>query len=109
MIKESYISLKNRLGRVPLLYDFYENQEIDPLVIIREYKTYYAFMQAMEKDGYKNSLSEQENIYQKLFFQGYVPMNLQYLANSFKVNRLNLQILRKSIEEHLDLKSVHHR
>ena len=44
LIKESYISLKNRLGRVPLLYDFYENQEIDPLVIIREYKTYYAFM-----------------------------------------------------------------
>ena len=33
LIKESYVSLKNRLGRVPLLYDFYENQEIDPLVI----------------------------------------------------------------------------
>ena len=42
LIKESYVALKNRLGRVPLLYDFYENQEIDPLVIIREYKTYYA-------------------------------------------------------------------
>ena len=39
LIKESYISLKNRLGRIPFLYDFYENQEIDPLVIIREYKT----------------------------------------------------------------------
>ena len=34
LIKESYISLKNRLGRIPFLYDFYENQEIDPLVII---------------------------------------------------------------------------
>ena len=62
LIKESYVSLKNRLGRVPLLYDFYENQEIDPLVIIREYKTYYAFMQAMEKDKYKNGLSEQEKL-----------------------------------------------
>ena len=62
LIKESYISLKNRLGRVPLLYDFYENQEIDPLVIIREYKTYYAFMQAMEKDKYKNNLNEQEKL-----------------------------------------------
>ena len=49
LIKESYISLKNRLGRIPFLYDFYENQEIDPLVIIREYKTYYAFMQVMER------------------------------------------------------------
>ena len=62
LIKESYVSLKNRLGRVPLLYDFYENQEIDPLVIIREYKTYYAFMQAMEKDKYKNDLNEQEKL-----------------------------------------------
>ena len=25
LIKESYISLKNRLGRIPFLYDFYEN------------------------------------------------------------------------------------
>lgn len=62
LIKKSYVSLKNRLGRVPLLYDFYENQEIDPLVIIKEYKTYYAFMQAMEKDKYKNSLNEQEKL-----------------------------------------------
>lgn len=62
LIKESYISLKNRLGRIPFLYDFYENQEIDPLVIIREYKTYYAFIQAMEKDKYTNNLNEQEKL-----------------------------------------------
>lgn len=62
LIKESYVSLKNRLGRVPLLYDFYENQEIDPLVIVREYKTYDAFMVAMEQDKYKNVLDEQEKL-----------------------------------------------
>ena len=62
LIKESYVSLKNRLGRVPLLYDFYENQEIDPLVIVREYKTYDAFMVAMEQDKYKNVLNEQEKL-----------------------------------------------
>lgn len=62
LIKESYVSLKKRLGRVPLLYDFYENQEIDPLVIIREYKTYDAFMVAMEQDKYKNVLNEQEKL-----------------------------------------------
>ncbi|MGN0510152.1 MAG: DEAD/DEAH box helicase, partial [Lachnospiraceae bacterium] len=44
IIKDSYISLKNRLGRVPYLMDFYENGEIDPLVIIREYKTYQDFL-----------------------------------------------------------------
>ena len=51
IIKESYISLKNRLGRVPSLYDFYNNNQVDPLVIIKEYKTYYNFLESMEKSG----------------------------------------------------------
>ena len=50
IIKDSYISLKNRLGRVPYLLDFYENGEIDPLVIIREYKTYQNFLESVEKE-----------------------------------------------------------
>ena len=45
IIRESYITLKNRLGRVPYLLDFYENGEVDPLVIIKEYKTYQAFLE----------------------------------------------------------------
>lgn len=60
IIKESYISLKNRIGRVPYLLDFYENGEIDPLVIIREYKTYFSFLEAMEKGIYTNPFTEQE-------------------------------------------------
>ncbi len=54
IIKDSYISLKNRLGRVPYLMDFYENGEIDPLVIIREYKTYQDFLVSVEKECYGN-------------------------------------------------------
>lgn len=48
IIRESYVSLKNRIGRIPYLLDFYENGEIDPLVIIREYKTYWNLLEAME-------------------------------------------------------------
>lgn len=62
IIKESYISLKNRLGRFPLLYDFYEYGEIDPLVIIKEYKTYWQFMEAVEKGSYISNLFEQEKL-----------------------------------------------
>ena len=43
LMKEGYVNLKNRLGRRPILLDFYENAEMDPLVIIKEYKTYYSF------------------------------------------------------------------
>ena len=60
IIRESYVSLKNRLGRVPYLLDFYESGEVDPLVIIKEYKTYQAFLEAVEKELYTGRLNEQE-------------------------------------------------
>lgn len=62
IIKESYISLKNRIGKVPMLLDFYEQGEIDPLVIIREYKTYWQFIEAMEKDKYSCTLNSHEKL-----------------------------------------------
>ena len=62
IIRESYISLKNRLGRIPYLIDFHENGEVDPMVIIREYKTYHNFLVAMEPDTYAGTISEDENL-----------------------------------------------
>lgn len=62
IIKESYISLKNRLGRIPRLFDFYENNEVDPLVIIKEYKSYYAFIENVEKGNYSCGLSDSEKL-----------------------------------------------
>lgn len=60
IIRDSYVSLKNRLGKIPYLLDFYENGEIDPLVIIREYKNFYSFLKAMEGEEYRYILTEQE-------------------------------------------------
>ena len=40
IIKKSYRDLKYRLGRIPMLLDFYENGEIDPLLILDNYRTY---------------------------------------------------------------------
>ncbi len=62
LIKEGYVNLKNRLGRIPMFIDFYENDEIDPLVIVREYKTYYSFVEQMEKTGEIFNLTEQEKL-----------------------------------------------
>lgn len=83
IIKDSYVSLKNRLGRIPFLIDFYENGEVDPLVIIKEYKTYYAFLEAMEKDMYSCSLTEQEKLtleyLSKTILSGVRPYELEIL------------------------------
>lgn len=83
IIKDSYISLKSRLGRIPYLLDFYENGEVDPLVIIKEYKTYYAFLEAMEKGTYICSFTEQEKLtleyLSKTILSGARPYELEIL------------------------------
>ena len=83
LIKESYISLKNRLGRVPYMMDFYENGEVDPLVIIKEYKTYQAFLESVEKEDYKGAVSDGEYLIleylSKTILSGIRPNELQIL------------------------------
>ncbi len=83
IIKESYITLKNRLGRMPRLYDFYENNEVDPLVIIKEYKTYYAFIENVEKGNYNCGLTDSEKLVleylSKTILSGVRPEELEIL------------------------------
>lgn len=85
IIKNSYVALKNRLGRIPCLLDFYENGEVDPLVIVKEYKTYYAFLEAMEKGDYVCSLTEQEKLtleyLSKTILSGVRPYELEILRS----------------------------
>lgn len=57
LIKKSYENLKFRLGRIPTLMDFVDNNEIDPLKIIDKYGSYYTFLQKMEKGQYPGQLS----------------------------------------------------
>lgn len=62
LIREGYTNLKNRLGRIPKLIDFYKNDEVDPLIIIREYRTYYSFIEKMENNDSFFSLTDQEKL-----------------------------------------------
>jgi len=82
LIRQSYISLKNRLGRVPYLMDFYASGEVDPLLIIREYKTYAACITSVDKDV-KLILSEKEKVileyYSKTILSGTRAYELEIL------------------------------
>ena len=88
IIKSSYKNLKNRLGRVPYLVDFYDNGEVDPLVIIREYKTYQAFLESEEKELYIGKISEQEmttlEYLSKTVLSGARPYELEILNHLMK-------------------------
>lgn len=103
IIRESYISLKNRLGRTPRLYDFYSNNEVDPLVIIREYKTYYGFLESMEKANYCCTLTEQEKLIleylSKTILSGVRPEELEILQLLLRQNTISIETFQKLYQE----------
>lgn len=108
IIRESYVSLKNRLGRVPYLLDFYENGEVDPLVIIKEYKTYQAFLEAVEKELYIGRLNEQEKIIleylSKTILSGARPFELEILRQLMKKPSISINEIREIFIRRYDYK-----
>lgn len=61
ILKDSYVELKNRIGRVPYLFDFVTNHSIDPVVIAEKHKNYYLFLLKMKEElpvltAYENSV-----------------------------------------------------
>ncbi len=103
IIRDSYASLKNRLGRVPYLMDFYENGEIDPLVIIREYKTYQAFLETVEKELYVDSINEQEMLtleyLSKTVLSGARPYELMILKGFLGNKEIGVKQLQDEIKD----------
>ena len=108
IIRESYVSLKNRLGRVPYLLDFYENGEVDPLVIIKEYKTYQAFLEAVEKELYIGRLNEQEKTtleyLSKTILSGARPFELEILRQLMKKPSISINEIREIFIRRYDYK-----
>lgn len=103
IIRSSYKNLKDRLGRVPYLMDFYENGEVDPLVIIREYKTYQAFLESEEKELYLGKLTEKEitilEYLSKTVLSGTRPYELEILKRLMKHETLRVHDVKREFEE----------
>lgn len=99
LFKEKYNNLKYKLGRIPSLCDFYENGDLDALLILNHssFDCYAQFLQKAEKD-YLNPLSDDETNSLKLISKnladGKRPHELMILKclmynKSFNVNKIN--------------------
>ncbi|MDR3291870.1 MAG: DEAD/DEAH box helicase [Methanobrevibacter sp.] len=60
--KEKYLNLKFKLGKIPKLIDFYENGDLDPILILNHstISNYYEFLQYADED-YEEQLSDDES------------------------------------------------
>ncbi|WP_404406217.1 DUF3427 domain-containing protein [Jeotgalibacillus malaysiensis] len=50
VMKDAYQELKNRIGRIPMMEDFYDHHSIDPVVIADKKDHYGAFLKAMKEE-----------------------------------------------------------
>ncbi|WP_214482849.1 DEAD/DEAH box helicase [Bacillus sp. SM2101] len=68
ILRDAYIELKHKIGKVPFLYDFISYKSIDPCVIVNELKTnYHKFLEKMKEDV--PTLSKYENDVLTMFSQ----------------------------------------
>ncbi len=99
LFKEKYNNLKYKLGKIPMLCDFYENGDMDPLLILNHssFDCYSMFLEKVE-DEYANSLNDGEinslKLISKNLASGMRPHELIILkcliyAKSFNVNKIN--------------------
>ena len=58
-LQEKYQLLKNKLGRIPTVLDFYEYGEIDPMLFINYAKTYDNFVRKVDPE-YTITFSQEE-------------------------------------------------
>lgn len=50
LLTDKYLLLKNKLGKVPSIIDFYEYGEVDPMLFINYSKTYDKFLRMVDQD-----------------------------------------------------------
>ena len=92
IIRESYLTLKQRLGRIPKLKEFRDNGAIDIERIIAKTKSYHNFLKKYEKD-YDIKFSDiQENF-------------IEYIAQKYVNGKRphELELIRIIIEEKYDV------
>ena len=61
IIKKEYFNLKNKLGRIPTLMDFYYSDTIDPYVLLDSFSNYHSLIKKIDKTN-KHTITKNEDL-----------------------------------------------
>ena len=106
MFKEKYMNLKYKLGRIPYLYDFAQNADFNPELILnhRDFPTYHDFLTAIE-DDYKSHIDDLNHLkfISKKLLKGIRPHEL-IILECLKYNRyFTVSQIEKCLEDNFGL------
>lgn len=113
LIKESYLNLKSKLGKIPQLNEFVQFDLIDPKVIVKQYKTYFNFLVKIKE--YDNALlTEDEHkvleYLSKTIMTGWRYYELCILKQLLKSNQISkleiIQMSQKFLKTNFDMASL---
>ncbi|MBI5974407.1 DUF3427 domain-containing protein [Staphylococcus canis] len=62
VLKEAYITVKKRIGHMPMLMDFIQQNSIDPMVILQKYGNYHKFLIEINKTKHVLPKDAEQNL-----------------------------------------------
>lgn len=99
--RQKFNELKHKLGRIPFAVDFQKYGDVDPMLFVNQYKSYYRFLAKVERE-FAHVLTEEEQLtleyVSRYFGNGMRPheiLVLQKLLRDEPVTRNDLQKMLK--------------
>ena len=102
-IEQDFVFLEKQLGRVPMLYDFFEHNMIEPTIILSYKKTYDEVLKIMKPSVEFGNISEKENNFLRFLCGFFTPSKrvheMEILKYLFENEKLEVLEFCKYIEE----------
>ncbi|MDF2821189.1 MAG: repair helicase Rad25 [Clostridiales bacterium] len=102
LLKDEYVSLKNKVGHIPTLVEFYQNGAIDPALILEYSKNYHNFLLKVEKDYTVKLSKENELLLEFVSTQlasGKRPHELMILKQLMEKDQVNLDVIKEQLAD----------
>ena len=103
LFKEKYSQLKYKLGRIPMLNDFFRQGEFNPELILnhKDFGTYHKFLEYVEND-YRSTLTDKQNASLKFIYSKLIKAIRPHELVILKCLKYNKYFTANSIERVLE-------